>query len=66
MLAIWTGYIVDRIGSERIKVYFHRLLRIFERLEKFPMRYLTGYFVAVKAIKKLTEKESLGKKELWH
>ena len=52
ILAIWTGYIVDRIGSERIKVYFHRVLRILERLEKFPMRYRTGYFVAVKAIKR--------------
>ena len=52
ILAIWTGYIVDRIGSERIKVYFHRLLRIFEHLEKFPTRYLTGYFVAVKAIRR--------------
>ncbi len=51
ILAIWTGYIVDRIGSERIKVYFRRLLRIFERLEKFPTRYLTGYFVASKAVK---------------
>ena len=52
ILAIWTGYILNKIGSERIKVYFHRVLRILERLEKFPMRYRTGYFVAVKAIKR--------------
>jgi SAM-dependent methyltransferase len=66
ILAIWMGYILDRIGSERINVYFHRLLRIFEHLDKSPTRYLTAYFVAVKAIKKSTEKEFLGKKELCH
>ncbi len=52
ILAIWTGYVLGRIGSERIKVYFLRLLGMFERLEKLPLRNLTGYFVAVKAIKR--------------
>jgi hypothetical protein len=52
ILAIWTGYILDRIGTGKAKVYFHRLLRIFERLEKYPISYLTGYFVAAKAVKR--------------
>lgn len=51
ILAIWIGDIIDRIGSERIKVYFLRLLGMAERLKKLPLRNLTGYFVAVKAIK---------------
>ncbi len=52
ILAIWAGYILGLIGSKMINGYFQRLLGIFELLEKFPMRYLTGYFIAVKAIKK--------------
>ena len=52
IIAIWTGYILAKIGSEKAMIYFYKLLRIFERLEKFPTRYLTGYFVAVKAIKR--------------
>lgn len=52
ILAIWIGYVLNRIGSEKIKGYFLKLLGIFEHLEKLPMKYLTGYFVAVKAIKR--------------
>lgn len=52
ILAIWVGYILDRIESEGLKVFFHKILRIFEHLEKFPLRYLTGYFVAAKAVKR--------------
>lgn len=52
ILAIWIGDIIDRMGSERITVYFLRLLVIFELLEKLPLQNLTGYFVAVKAIKR--------------
>lgn len=51
ILAIWMGYILDRIGNEKIKIYFQRLLNVFERLEKSPMKYLTGYFIAAKAVK---------------
>jgi hypothetical protein len=32
-------------------------------LERFPVRYLTGYFVAVKAIKKKTENIIKSKKK---
>jgi len=52
ILGIWIGYVINRMGNKKIKIYFHRLLGIFEHLEKLPMRYMTGYFVAVKAIKK--------------
>ncbi|MBW2173253.1 MAG: class I SAM-dependent methyltransferase [Deltaproteobacteria bacterium] len=52
ILAIWTGRILDKIGSEWIKAYIKRFLRIFERLEKFPTRYMTGYYVAVKATRR--------------
>lgn len=51
IIAIWTGYLLGRMGSDKLKAYFHRLLRLFERLERFPTKYWTGYFVAVKAIK---------------
>lgn len=55
ILVIWIGHILEKFASERIKVWYLRLLGFFERLERFPMRYLTGYFVAVKAVKKQTE-----------
>lgn len=52
VLAIWIGYMIEKTGNKRMKSCFHKFLRLFERLENFPMRYLTGYFVAVKAMKK--------------
>lgn len=52
ILVFWIGYILEKFGSERIKAYFQRLLGFFERLERFPARYLTGYFIAVKAVKR--------------
>lgn len=55
ILVIWIGHILEKFASERIKVWFLRILGFFERLEKFPMRCLTGYFVAVKAVKKKIE-----------
>ena len=55
VLVIWIGHILEKFASKRIKICFLRLLGIFERLERLPMRCLTGYFVAVKAIKKQTD-----------
>lgn len=52
ILAIWIGYLLYKIGSERTKGYFQKILKVFERLERFPLRYLTGYFIAVKAVKR--------------
>jgi SAM-dependent methyltransferase len=51
ILAIWIGKIVGMVGSEKTRIYFHRLLRKFELLEDFPLRYFTGYYVAVKAVR---------------
>ena len=51
ILVIWVGHILEKFASERTKAWSLRLLGIFEYLERFPMRCLTGYFVAVKAIK---------------
>jgi len=52
ILAIWIGYVLDKIANKKIKVHFHRLLNTFERLEKLPLKCFSGYFVAVKAIKR--------------
>ncbi len=52
ILVLWIGYVLEKIGSERAKVWLLRLLEVFERLGRFPTRYLTGYFIAVKAVKK--------------
>ncbi len=52
ILAIWTGHIFNRLGSKKITAYFHRFLRAFELLEKFPAKFITGYYVAVKAVKR--------------
>ena len=51
ILVIWIGNIIEKLACERIKVWFLRLLGICECLERFPMRYMTGYFIAVKASK---------------
>lgn len=51
MLAIWVGYILDRVGAEQLKGGFCRILKAFEHLEKSPMSYLTGYFISAKAAK---------------
>ncbi len=55
IFAIRIGHILEKIGSKKIKICFLRLLRIFELLERLSTRYLTGYFVAVKAVKKQTD-----------
>jgi hypothetical protein len=38
----------DRIGPPSFKDVFLRALRSFERLERLPSRYMTGYFVAAR------------------
>lgn len=52
IVAIWTGYIIDRIGIETFKHFFHGLLGMFEHLERLPLKTITGHFIAVKAVKK--------------
>ena len=51
ILAIRLGQILDKIGNQRIKGVFFRIMEIIERLEYFPTRYFTGYFIAVKAVR---------------
>jgi len=50
-LAIWVGSLLGRTKWEGMKACFGRLLRALEGMERFPTKHLTGYFVAVKAIK---------------
>lgn len=52
ILLIWIGHILYRTSSGRMNKYFLRLIRGIERLEKLPTRFLTGYFVAVRAVKR--------------
>lgn len=51
IFAIRVGHLLDRTGREGIRAFFHRLLRAFEALEALPTKYVTGYYVAVKAVK---------------
>ena len=51
IFAIWVGCILNKIGSERMKICSLKLMKMFKCLESFPMRNITGYFIAVKAVK---------------
>lgn len=52
ILAIRLGPLLERKGRERIRAFLFRLLRAFETLERLPTKYVTGYYVAVKAVKR--------------
>lgn len=52
ILAIWTGHLLNRKKNVKIEEYVKRMLRMCERLEKLPTRYLTGYYVAAIATKR--------------
>jgi len=49
---IWIGHILQWTGSGRLNSLLLRFLRGIEYLEKLPTRFLTGYFVAVRAVKR--------------
>ncbi len=51
IIGIWVGYLVNLLGSKTLKRCFSWFLELCEGLERLPTRYLTGYFVAVKAVK---------------
>lgn len=51
ILAVVGGGRLDRRSSERARERYLRILNAFERLERLPTRGLTGYFVAIKAVK---------------
>jgi SAM-dependent methyltransferase len=49
--AIWFVMLVERIGWKRLEAFTARLLESFEVLERWPMRYRTGYYLALRAQK---------------
>jgi SAM-dependent methyltransferase len=49
ILAIRAGRMLEKRGDRGSREGLRRLLRLCERLEALPTRYVTGYFVAVKA-----------------
>jgi len=51
ILAIWAGHVLERFDNEKTNKLFFRLLKIIEALGTLPLKYLTGYFVAVRATK---------------
>jgi len=51
VVAIWAGLLLGRMKHDGIKASFRRLLGLFECLERLPTKDITGYFVAVKAVK---------------
>lgn len=51
IIAIRAGRILEKVGRQRSEATFHKLLRALEGLERLPTRYVTGYYVAVKAVK---------------
>jgi len=52
ILLIWIGHILKWTGSGRINNLLLRLLAVIEYLEKLPTRFLTGYFIVVRAVKR--------------
>ena len=51
VLAIWAGSVLSRTRWEGMKAGLVRLLRAIEYIERLPTKQLTGYFVAVRAVK---------------
>ncbi len=52
VLAVRVARWVEKYTSLRIQRSFLRFLMAFERLSRLPTRFLTGYFIAVKAIRR--------------
>ena len=51
IFAVLIARILARRGGNGIRACFQRLLRAVERLEGFPTKYVTGYYVAVRAVR---------------
>lgn len=51
IVAIRLGRLLGRKGGGGIRAPFLKLLLAFERLERLPTKYVTGYFIAVKAVR---------------
>jgi len=52
LLAVTAARWLEKNASLRTQGYFLRLLMAFEKLSRLPTRFLTGYFIAVKATKR--------------
>lgn len=52
ILAMATSRILERHSGSKTKKQFLNLLMAFESLSYWPTRFLTGYFIAMKAIKR--------------
>lgn len=49
--AVLVANALDRLGSARAEAGFLRVLMGFERMAGWPTRYVTGYFVALRAVR---------------
>jgi hypothetical protein len=52
VFAVAMTRVLERYGSVKAQRRLLHYLMIFERLARWPTRFLTGYFLAVKAIKR--------------
>ena len=51
VFAVVLSFILERFGTPSVQKRYLKFLMYLERLEKWPMRYLTGHFIAVLAEK---------------
>ena len=51
IIALRIGQVLYKIGNKKLITFFLNFLKIFENLQKLPLRYFTGHFIAVKAVK---------------
>jgi len=51
LLGVWCGAILDRVAPAGVRATYVRSLMAMERLASMPTRFLTGHFVAVRAVK---------------
>jgi SAM-dependent methyltransferase len=49
--AIWIGKVRERLGRRGVSKTLLRLFRVFDRLESSVVRFQTGYYLAVRAVK---------------
>jgi SAM-dependent methyltransferase len=52
VVAVAAARIVERLGPLALQLALLRFLAVFERLSRWPSRFLTGHFVAVVALKR--------------
>jgi len=52
ILTVWLGYALQKIGIKPLEALFQKIIIMFERLQRSLIAPITGYFIAVKAVKK--------------